>query len=96
MDVIRSLGMCVLLMGCMGPATTSAQENFIPYADSAVSVYSKFTKPSVQASRDYWQFVTNRWKDSQCRSTEACIVEGKEVGEEYAKLMKVQLTDEIR
>lgn len=97
MDIFRTVA-CILMAGCLSPTVSLANDNneklMDAFASSAMPVYAQMSRPSVKASEDYWAYVTASWKKSSCNTVETCSIEGRAIGERYAKLMKVK--DEVQ
>lgn len=97
MGIFRTVA-CILMIGCLSPTVSLANKSdpklMDAFASSAMPVYAQMSKPSVKASKDYWAYLTASWKLSNCNTIVSCSIEGREVGERYVKLMKVD--DEIQ
>lgn len=96
MGIFRTVA-CILMAGCLSPTVSLANDNprlMEAFTNSAMPVYAQMSRPSVKASEDYWNYVTASWKKSSCNTIETCSIEGRIIGERYAKLMKVE--DEIQ
>ncbi|WPJ21437.1 lysis inhibition [Salmonella phage vB_SalD_ABTNLS3] len=97
MDIFRTAA-CILMAGCLSPTVSLANNTndklMDAFASSAMPVYAQMSRPSVKASEDYWAYLNASWKNSSCQTVETCSIEGRAIGERYAKLMKVE--DEVQ
>lgn len=65
------------------------QDSFNDYANGAMSVYSKFQKPSKEQSESFYAFIKSKWQSSDCSVN--CSNVGVQAGQEYAMLMNIQM-----
>lgn len=67
----------------------TTQESFCDYANGAMTVYSKFKKPSKEQSEKFFSYVKTKWQNAQCSAD--CSDQGIKAGKEYAYLMNVPM-----
>lgn len=90
MVLIRTLVASLLALSVFSTVPSSANTgDFTEFADGAMSVYQKFTSPSVQESEQFFAFIKSKWQKDDCSNQ--CSADGKKAAKEYATLYRVNL-----
>lgn len=91
--LFRTLAVTALAISALSTVPGSANTgNFDEYAEGAMTIYSKFTKPSVEESEQFYAFIKDKWQKADCAPRQ-CEKDGKNAGVEYAVIYQVPIED---